>query len=253
MQGTLKDLTGMRFGLLAVLGKADSKSRRTMWNVRCVCGVEKQVRGESLASGRTRSCGCSREHFKSSKMEKKFSLVNQRFGRLLVLWRAEKGQHQSRSMRWVCRCNCGELATVSASALRMGKTQSCGCLQSDTASLPPGRCGFNSLIDKYKRSAAKRGLEWVLTNEEFRQLVTSPCHYCGEAPTQISVPQSENGKFFYNGIDRLNNKVGYVIENVVSCCGTHNRMKGTMSYREFMAGCEKVAMYKNSMRMGAKV
>jgi hypothetical protein len=253
MQGTFKDLTGMRFGLLTVMGAADPKGRRTMWNVKCACSTEKQVRGENLVDGRTKSCGCARQRFKSTKMEKRYSLVNQRFGRLLVLWRAPKGNRKSRNIVWECKCDCGKLTTVSASALKSGATQSCGCLQLDTACLPPGQCGFHSLLEKYKRSASKRGLEWALTDEDFRRLVVSSCHYCGETPKQVSVPQSENGKFSYNGIDRLNNNMGYVLGNVVSCCGVHNRMKGTMSYQQFIASCESVVLYKNRLRMGAKV
>lgn len=39
--------------------------------------------------------------------------------------------------------------------------------------------------------------------------------------------------FVYNGIDRVDNSVGYVLSNCVPCCSTCNRMKGTMSSEEF--------------------
>lgn len=50
-----KQLTGERFGKLTVLGPAADKGT---WNVRCDCGNEKVVKGASLRSGNTKSCGC---------------------------------------------------------------------------------------------------------------------------------------------------------------------------------------------------
>jgi hypothetical protein len=33
---------------------------RALWNCRCSCGKEREVRANSLISGRARSCGCAR-------------------------------------------------------------------------------------------------------------------------------------------------------------------------------------------------
>lgn len=51
---------GMRFGLLLVLEKSERKylGWQPMWNVRCDCGTEKEVRSCNLVSGNTSSCGC---------------------------------------------------------------------------------------------------------------------------------------------------------------------------------------------------
>jgi len=57
----LKDLTGMAFGRLRVLGPDTQKnleSRCSHWLTRCYCGAEKTVLGASLTRGNTRSCGC---------------------------------------------------------------------------------------------------------------------------------------------------------------------------------------------------
>ena len=66
---TMKNLTGQTFGRLTVLGYAGNDQYGSAhWHVRCadgpfcVPGNEKAVRGSSLASGITKSCGClSRE------------------------------------------------------------------------------------------------------------------------------------------------------------------------------------------------
>ena len=53
------DLTGQRFGRLVVLGfDKKSNDRQYMWLCRCDCGDVVSVRGYSLRSGNTQSCGC---------------------------------------------------------------------------------------------------------------------------------------------------------------------------------------------------
>lgn len=64
MGDVLKDLTGMTFGRLTVLQRADdyvepkSKKRHPQWLCRCECKNEKVILGSSLKRGLTKSCGC---------------------------------------------------------------------------------------------------------------------------------------------------------------------------------------------------
>lgn len=53
-------------------------------------------------------------------------LVNQRFGKLTVLRRAERNSKSGNAM-WVCKCDCENIVTVIGSHLRSGHTTSCGC------------------------------------------------------------------------------------------------------------------------------
>jgi hypothetical protein len=54
----------------------------------------------------------------------------QRFGRWTVV--REAGRNDSRSITWLCRCDCGTERVVPGTRLRAG-SQSCGCLQRDVA------------------------------------------------------------------------------------------------------------------------
>jgi hypothetical protein len=58
------DITGQRFGRLLVLERAPTVRRRTMWLVRCDCGTEKEVRGDTLF--RISSCGCYHSEVRSA-------------------------------------------------------------------------------------------------------------------------------------------------------------------------------------------
>jgi len=54
-------------------------------------------------------------------------LTGQRFGKLVVLKRADNGKHNQ--ARWLCRCDCGKDKTLTTSSLKSGDTKSCGCLK----------------------------------------------------------------------------------------------------------------------------
>lgn len=49
------------------------------------------------------------------------------FGRLTVVGQSDPTP--SREVRWLCKCECGAMATVSGSSLRLGRVLSCGCLR----------------------------------------------------------------------------------------------------------------------------
>lgn len=59
-----KDLTGMEFGRLTVLGLdheksfSNDKGDNKYWRCRCVCGNEKSVARGNLTTGKIASCGC---------------------------------------------------------------------------------------------------------------------------------------------------------------------------------------------------
>lgn len=52
----IKDLTGKRFGKLTVIGLDKIVNRKSYWKVKCDCGTEKSVRGDTLRV--ITSCGC---------------------------------------------------------------------------------------------------------------------------------------------------------------------------------------------------
>ena len=87
-------------------------------------------------------------------------------------------------------------------------------------------------IASIKRNARRRNLCYDLTDEYSANITDEPCFYCGEETT-ISRR---------NGIDRLNNSVGYVIENCVSCCNVCNMMKRCLDPATFVERCRQISM-----------
>lgn len=56
-------------------------------------------------------------------------LTGQRFGRLVVVGRADPPSNEYGNAVWHCRCDCGNEKDIDSHSLRNGDTRSCGCLQ----------------------------------------------------------------------------------------------------------------------------
>ncbi len=57
-------------------------------------------------------------------------LTGQKFGRLTVL--SIVSRRNSEGVKWLCRCDCGNLIETYSKKLNSGNTRSCGCLQHDS-------------------------------------------------------------------------------------------------------------------------
>lgn len=70
---------------------------------------------------------------------------------------------------------------------------------------------------KGKAEAKVRKIKWNLNKEEYSELNSRPCFYCGG-------PLPKNGV----GLDRilLDKTIGYSKENVIPCCGSCNSIRG---------------------------
>ena len=75
----------------------------------------------------------------------------------------------------------------------------------------------------YQRSARLKKLEFTYSEEEFKELVSKPCYYCGI--------MEEKG---FIGIDRMNQMAGYIHTNCVSCCEMCNWLKGSLDSATFI-------------------
>lgn len=80
---------------------------------------------------------------------------------------------------------------------------------------------------RYRKDASVRCKAFALSMEDFARIVLLPCFYCGEGGI--------------NGLDRVDNKVGYIVENVVSCCHFCNNAKHVWEANYFITKCKRVA------------
>ena len=223
---------GNRYGKWVVIRQVKHpRGQHAQWLCRCDCGTERIIQGDSLRGGDSQSCGCLRRDRIIEEM------VGRKFGRLIIIGIGKTNKWGKTT--WLCKCECGNKIMVPCGDLRSGNTKSCGCLRIElgrnlgSKSLPKGEASFNQIFASMKRNAKRRKYQWALSKEQVRILTQQPCHYCGVEPRQGCLHRRYNKVYIYNGLDRVDNERGYIIDNVVPCCRTCNLAKFTKTTEEF--------------------
>ena len=121
-----ENLIGNKYGFLTVIdfdSNSDHRHKEAYWVCECDCGNVVTVRGSSLKSGHTKSCGCN------SYVREIDDLSGKRFGRLSVI----EFDHMDKfhTSHWLCKCDCGNVVVVSRGNLIRGRAKSCGCYKRD--------------------------------------------------------------------------------------------------------------------------
>lgn len=225
---------GTRYGKLVVEAEAgvDHKNR-LLYSCKCDCGNNKTVQAVKLRANRTKSCGCLSKHLE---------LLDAQFLSFTVV--KPIGTNKQRSMLWLCRCSCGhEIIKTSKSIISIHSKSNKSPFRCEGCQSTEHRVNmaFNYFLRYYKQGAQRRDLVFELSNEEFKELINSPCFYCNRPPTERIVGDRLKQPITANGIDRLDNNKGYTKENSVSCCSICNYAKRSMSVEEYVQHCQQVA------------
>lgn len=120
------DERGKKYNFLTVIDRAQNDaSGRAQWLCQCDCGKMVIVKGSSLRSGKTKSCGCYQKLRTSEATTK--NLIGQTIGNFTVL-ESIVGTKNGQRHKWRCKCNlCGNDNTyITTDNLR--SQESCGCL-----------------------------------------------------------------------------------------------------------------------------
>jgi len=86
---------------------------------------------------------------------------------------------------------------------------------------------YNPLYESYILRSHKRGFIFDINEELFDNTTNDPCYMCGKLST----------KEHQNGLDRIDSSIGYIENNIYSCCGNCNYMKNNYNYKLFMDKC----------------
>lgn len=93
---------------------------------------------------------------------KAIDLTDHRFGRLVVVGRADPSGAVRRHARWVCACDCGNQCRVTSAELRTGSTASCGCYRREKIAARNTTHGMYNTAE----NAAWHGMWQRCTNEQ---------------------------------------------------------------------------------------
>jgi hypothetical protein len=174
-----------------------------------------------------------------------FSLINKRFGKLLVV---ELIKTSDSKYRFLCKCDCGNTRIIKGSYLTTGHYTNCGCSK-HAPRVDNKEAILRRMFTAYKRNAGYKQFEFNLSETEFIHFTSLPCYYCGEIDSreQDNTHGRKVGKFKdhykveeINGVDRIDSSKGYFIGNVVPCCSMCNRMKCNFTTECFFDKIEKI-------------
>lgn len=184
-----KDLLGFKYGNFTVIDHADDYVDKrgyklSRWKCLCDCGATFITYGSVIAGRKVTQCPeCSKQQ--ASRRARK-NLIGKKFGRLFVVDSAPDHidpKSGKKFPRWVCHCECGNYIEVLGINLVQGGTQSCGCLQIETASkmnyIHGGTAGEGRYVSGHKKSTklyqAWRAMRLRCYNPNTKYY----CHYGG--------------------------------------------------------------------------
>jgi len=174
-------------------------------------------------------------------MEKKIKL-----GKILILSRAKSLRSYTKSTkRWNsraqfnCICDCGIKCIYTGQKIRRflredKKLQCQTCAFKDRPQskkiYADGWRAYRLLIVN-RCSKSKGRIKNYLSFDDWLEIVSKNCFYCGNLPALIPYVRSDT--FYANGVDRVDSGKHYSKDNCVSCCKWCNRAKQSMSVLEF--------------------
>lgn len=187
------------------------------------------------------------------------NLGNKKYNRLTILREYKSNYSNGHPVRRLeCLCDCGNISNPVKMKVIKGFTKSCGCLKKEMEKifnihnkLPNGDSAKNEVFQTYRKSARLRGYDFNLTIEEFVNIATKPCFYCGNTLTNTFDRRCLNGDFKYTGIDRYDNNKGYTVKNSVPCCSVCNRIKTNMDTKTLFIHLKNMIKNHNIWRRSA--
>ena len=172
---------------------------------------------EMRALGGLSEAACKTPDYKEFKMDKKYDLTGQRFGRLTVIKRDYTKKVKFKATFWLCKCDCGNERITSAGLLRSGQTRSCGCIKKELLSKRSKTHGksetklyrrWNNMIERcyksYSRGYKHYGARGITVCDEWRNDFEAYEKWCLENGYTEGCELS---------IDRINNDGNYEPSN----------------------------------------
>jgi hypothetical protein len=171
-------------------------------------------------------------------------------------------------------CDCGKTKEYPVKEVLSGNCKSCGCLSYNlnpsgwTKSRNPQLSSWRVLYKQYKSSAAHRSIDFNISLDDFINVASKPCSFCGDGMGEYSKWQEPwtqaKGRFITaqekktyiiakTGVDRINSKIGYAPSNIQPCCKNCNRAKMDLNQKDFLLLVEKIYLHKFCCQPFAKV
>ena len=176
-----------------------------------------------------------------------------KYGMLTVVGFVGMSSDKKKQRLIKCICDCGNEKVLVKSKLVQGEIRSCGCLLAESVRVRSTKrslseaASFNH-YNAYRHGADSRGHEFKISIEEFILCTSGNCVYCGVDPEEFQTRRRDKvvmSGYAANGVDRVDNSIGYIVGNIVPCCSACNKGKGKMSRENFIKMCKAVAAHNS--------
>ena len=96
----------------------------------------------------------------------------------------------------------------------------------------------------FKSGAKRRKLTCNLTIEQYEDVILGKCTYCGS--DHSSVLKYRGLTLQKNGVDRINNSVGYEMYNVLSACTFCNTLRASMGWESWASLVNDITVHRSN-------
>lgn len=219
----IKDLTGLVFGSLTVVYRNGStKQSRAKWNCKCECGNVQDFISSNLLNGHSVRCKICANKISA----KKRSNVRRVPVSRNVMEQIVAEYYDGETPTLLAKKYSFSYTTIVGWIEQLGMKRQ--VVRKKTSNFSTA---FNIVYKRYKASAKYRELDFNISKDEFFFLTQQICYYCGSIPSSKSIANASY--YVYNGIDRKNNSIGYIKDNIAVCCGICNRAKHMLPVDDF--------------------
>lgn len=221
--------------LTAVEPCGKNKHRRRLWVFRCDCGKQVERILGKVRTGILKSCGS--KGFCAIRLP---DLTGNKYGYLTVI---SYEAREKQGWFWNCQCVCGKFKLFRTHSLVRKGAKSCGCRKKETR-IASSRILPNDLAQKRTRfryhltNAKKRGIVNRLSFDDYIEIASRPCYYCGKISDSKNYKTGSHIKL--NSVDRLNNEKFYTRLNAVAACFDCQKTKSNLSAADYIEMCRKV-------------
>ena len=146
-------------------------------------------------------------------------------------------------INYFVKCDCGDFRWVRSDILKKNRWGCKACAKKLGRKKFGEEHSINSAWKSLRNNAKTRSISVDISKEEFVSIAKMDCFYCGEPPTEkiYHDQPSWSTPARLNGIDRVDNSIGYTVDNIVASCYICNRGKMNLSLQEFKAWIIKLS------------
>lgn len=176
-------------------------------------------------------------------------LAGERYGKLTVIERVWPNS-SANSRRWKCRCDCGTERSFTTGALKIGESQSCGCVRLLRGSQSAHWKGYGEIGSAFWGEMKNRALhrksgplDFTVTIEQAWNLFLDQKERC--AISGVPLLMAGEGGHRTASLDRIDSNMGYVHGNVQWVHKWVNLMKLDHTMPEFIKWIDTIYEFQH--------